>query len=159
MRRVGILGAQPPHQKSRTFVRKIDPNPSCRLIPSDRTTCDFARMNGPTPLIGPSGLRSWCTDRSGQEIVQDSAFLLRMKGPALQQAARRGRITDGECKANDIEARREAAASPPGGRYRPSRFSKATTCGSSKPLRSQKIVMRESTDSSWSLHGRWANDR
>jgi hypothetical protein len=32
-------------------------------------------------------------------------------------------------------------------------------CGSSKPLRSQKIVMRESTDSSWSLHGRWANDR
>ena len=32
-------------------------------------------------------------------------------------------------------------------------------CWSSKPLRSQKIVMRESTDSSWSLHGRWANDR
>src|SRR6266481_8095219 len=35
----------------------------------------------------------------------------------------------------------------------------SNACGSSKPLRSQKIVMRESTDSSWSLHGRWANDR
>jgi hypothetical protein len=41
----------------------------------------------------------------------------------------------------------------------PMRFVRCKTCGSSKPLRSQKIVMRESTDSSWSLHGRWANDR
>jgi hypothetical protein len=137
MRRVGILGAQPPHQKSRTFVRKIDPNPSCRLIPSDRTTCDFGRMNGPTPLIGPSGLRSWCTDRSGQEIVQDSAFLLRMKGPALQQAARRGRITDGEYKANSIEARREAAASPPGGGTGLRDFPKQPLCSATRGLLEQ----------------------